>query len=129
MKNKRFFLLLTGLAIALIINSCKKTSQNPIESLFTVGTWQLASVQVFNYTGNTLILTQTLTDSCKSTQFFTFSKDNTCVYTNFHCINQTSASAKWSLTPNQLFLIADVVCKDTSATGTSMPFIYAHIIN
>jgi hypothetical protein len=129
MNNKRLFLLVTGLAIALVINSCKKSGQNPIESLFTGGTWQLASVQVSNYIGNTLVSSQTLTDSCKATQFFTFNSDNTCTYTNFDCINQTSASAKWSLAPNQLFLMADVVCKDTSATGTSMPFIYAQIIN
>jgi hypothetical protein len=129
MKKRRFLLFLTGLIIASVINSCKKSGQNPIEALFTGGTWQLASVQVFNYIGNAQTSVQTFTDSCKTTQFFTFSKDNTCVYTNFDCITQTSASAKWSLAPNQLYLISEVVCKDTSAAGTSQPFINAQIIN
>jgi len=129
MKNKHLLLILTGLSVGLVINSCKKNGQNPIQTLFTGGTWQLASVQVYNYKGNTLVSTDTITDSCKSTQFFTFNKDNTCVYTNFDCISQTSASAKWSLTPNQLFLVAEAVCKDTSAKGSSMPFIYSQIIN
>lgn len=129
MKNNRLLLLLTGLIVALVINSCKKSGQNPIEALFTGGTWQLASVQIFNYTGNAQTSVQTLTDSCKTTQFFTFNKDNTCIYTNFDCITQTSTSAKWSLAPNQLFLMAEIVCKDTSATGTSQPFINAQIIN
>jgi len=129
MKNKRLWLILTGLSIALVINSCKKNNVSAIQTLFTGGTWQLASVNVFNYTGNTLVSSQNLSDSCKMTQFFTFSTDNTCVYTNFDCITQTSASATWSLTPNQLFLIANVVCKDNSAAGTSKPFLYAQIIN
>ncbi len=129
MKNKRLLLLLTGLAIALVINSCKKDAQSPIASLFTVGTWQLASVQTFNYLGNTLTSSQTSTDTCITTQFFNFNKDNTCTYTNFDCISQTSPTAKWSLTPNQLFLVSEVVCKDTSKAGNSQPFINAQIIN
>jgi hypothetical protein len=132
MKNKRLFLLFMGLIITLIANSCKKTTQSPIQQLFTGGTWQLASVQAFNYTGNTLMSTDTLnTDTaCHSTQFFTFYTNNTCTYTNFDCIQQTPPTATWSLSQNQLFLTANVVCKDTSsATGSSMPFAYAQIIN
>ena len=129
MKNKRLLLLLTGLVTAFVINSCKKDNQSAISALFTGGTWQLASVQTFNYTGNTLTSTLASTDSCITTQFFTFHTDNTCSYTNFDCLSQTSPGAKWSLAPNQLYLMSEVVCKDTSAAGTSQPFIYAQIIN
>jgi hypothetical protein len=131
MKNRRLLLLLTGLTIALVINSCKKSGQTPIAALFTGGTWQLASVMAFNYTGNSLISTDTLnTDTtCHSTQFFTFNTDNTCTYTNFDCLTQTPPAAKWTLSQNQLFLTANVVCKDTTAAGSSMPFANAAIIN
>lgn len=129
MKKKHILLLSSILIICLVINSCKKDSQTPIQSLFTGATWQLASVLVNHYTGNTLISTDTLNTKCGLVQLFTFNKDNTCVYSNFDCITQTSASAKWSLTANQLYLSANVVCKDTSAAGTSMPFVNAQIQN
>jgi hypothetical protein len=131
MKNKRLFLLLTVLIIAIVVNSCKKNSQSPIQQLFTGGTWQLASVLAFNYIGNTQTSTDTLnTDTaCHATQFFTFYTNNTCTYTNFDCITQTPASAAWSLSANQLVLSANVVCKDTTAAGKSMPFSNAAILN
>jgi len=129
MKNKNLLLLLSGLIIALVINSCKKDDTGSIKTLFTGGKWQLASVLVFHYVGNSQISTDTLNDSCKLTQFFTFNTDNTCVYSNFDCITQTSTTAPYSLTANQLFLTAPIVCKDTTAVGSSTPFSYAAIIN
>jgi hypothetical protein len=129
MKKRHLLLLLSGMLVALVINSCKKDNQTAIKSLFTGGTWQLASVTATNYTGNTETSTETLNDSCSTTQFFTFNADNTCTYTNFDCITQAPPSASWTVTPNQLFLNANVVCKDTTAAGSSIPFANAQIIN
>jgi hypothetical protein len=128
-KNKFTLLLLSGIIITLIVNSCKKDNQGAIQTLFTGGTWQLASVLAFNYVGNTQMSIDTLNDSCKLTQFFTFNTNNTCTYTNFDCITQTATPAPFSLTPNQLILNAQIVCKDTTAAGTSMPFANAGIVN
>jgi hypothetical protein len=124
-----FLICLTG--IGLMVNSCKKQTQSPIQSLFTGGTWQLASVFAFNYIGNTQTTTDTLNadTTCHLTQFFTFNTNNTCTYTNFDCLTQTPAAASWTLTPNQLYLEANVVCKDTTKAGSSTPFSNAKIIN
>lgn len=132
MKNKRFFLYFLALIVAAIgVNSCKKQSQSPIQQLFTGGYWELASVTATYYTGNAVDSTVNLnTDpACQAGQAFTFNTNNTCTYTNFDCITQTTPAAAWSLTPNQLYLQASVVCKDTSAKGSSMPFAYAQIVN
>jgi hypothetical protein len=137
MKSKQPYFFLTCLIIvALIVNSCKKQTQNPIQALFTGGTWQLASVLKLNFTGNTLDSTDTLnTDTaCHSTQFFTFYTNNTCTYTNFDCLTQTPPAASWTLSANQLFLQSNVVCKDTSIVngavviGSSQPFLNSAII-
>jgi len=127
MKKTRWLLLLTVLIVALVINSCKKSGASPISALFTGGYWELASVQVTYYTGNSADSTITLDSACTLKQSFTFNANNTCTYTNFDCIQQTTAAAQWSLSSNQVFLMADVVCKDTSAAGSSMPFAYASI--
>ncbi|WP_428328881.1 DUF5004 domain-containing protein [Mucilaginibacter sp.] len=129
MKKKYFLLLLLIITAGLIINSCKKDTSNPIQTLFTGGKWQLASVMVFHFVGNTKISTDTLNDSCKYDQFFTFQKDNTCTYVNFDCLPQPTASGTWSLTDNKLFLQSNMVCKDTTAVGSSQPFSYSSIIN
>jgi hypothetical protein len=129
MKHKRLLLLLPCLIIAMVVNSCKKTSLNPIQALFTGGTWQLASVMAFNYVGSQEVSIDTLNTTCLSTQNFTFNTNNTCTYTNFDCITQTPSAGQWSLTPNELFLQANIVCKDTTAAGSSMPFSYAKIQN
>jgi hypothetical protein len=129
MKKTRWLLLLSGLIVALVINSCKKSGQSPIASLFTGGYWQLASAQVTYFTGNSADSTVTLDSACTLKQVFTFNTNNTCTYTNFDCIQQTPAVAQWSLSSNQLYLMANVVCKDTSAAGSSMPFSNALIYN
>lgn len=125
MKKIRWLLILTGLIIAVVINSCKKSGQSPIETLFTGGQWQLASVQVTYYTGNTQDSTIAINAPC--IQDFIFNANNTCTYSNFDCITQTSAPAQWILTGNQLFLQTNMVCKDTTAAGSSMPFSNASI--
>lgn len=128
MKIKYILPLLTGLVACTFFYSCKKTNQTSIHALFSGGRWQLASVTATYYTGNTQDSTKVLTDSCSTTQFFTFQSDNTCTYLNFDCIPQ-SPSGSWSLSPNQLFLYAQVVCRDTSAAHNSAPFSNAQIVN
>ena len=132
MKNKRLFLFLLALIlIAVGVNSCKKQNQSPIEQLFTGGYWELASVTATYYTGNQQdsVVTLNTDTACQAGQKFTFLTNNTCTYTNFDCLTQTTAAASWSLTPNQLYLQANVVCKDTSDKGSSIPFAYAQIEN
>jgi len=129
MKKKNLLLLFSCLLVGLIINSCKKDNQGTIAKLLVGGKWQLASVMQYNYIGSSLTSTDTLNTTCTSTQYFTFSSDNTCTYTNFDCLPQTSASASWALTSDQLHLQAAVVCKDTTAAGSSKPFADSQIIN
>ena len=110
--------------ITFVINSCKKSSTNPIQSLLTSGTWQLASTTTTYYTGPSLISTVTVTDSC--TQTLIFKTDLTCSYSNFNCIAQTSAGT-WHLTGNNLYLNTTLSSRDTTAAGSSAPFKYAQI--
>ncbi|MDP9078261.1 MAG: hypothetical protein M3O71_12590 [Bacteroidota bacterium] len=122
--KKRYLLLLSVVLIGLVINSCKKTGQNAIPALFSGGTWQLASIETATYTGNTQLTDTTVNDTCG--QYFTFKPDFTCTYTNFNCLTQSS-SGTWALTPNQLYLNADMTCDSTTTTKTK-PFINAQII-
>jgi hypothetical protein len=126
MKIKYILLLFTGLMIAMVINSCKKQNQVTIQTLFTGGSWQLASVLATHYVGNTMVSVDTLNTKCNLTQLFTFNSNNTCTYTNFDCIQQSTASAQWSLSTDEVTLFANVVCKDTTAVGSSTPFANAH---
>ena len=129
MKKKRFLLLLILVIIAGIVNSCKSDNQSPIHALFTTGTWQLASVTRTYFTGNTIDSTKKLDTACTLSQFFTFNSNGTCTYTNFDCVAQPVASGKWSLTANQLYLVSDIVCKDSTKAGSSSPFTNAEIYN
>lgn len=122
--KKRYPLLLFVIAIGIIVNSCKKTGQDVISTLFTGGTWKLASVETKKYVGNQQMSDTTINDTCS--QFFTFKPDNSCTYTNFTCVGQT-ASGTWTLAKNQLYLYADITLKDTSAAGTATPFKNAQI--
>lgn len=130
MKNKLPFLFISGLIlINLLSNSCKKEKSNYIENLFSSGPWQLASVRYTISIGDTIKLDTTLNTICDTTQVFTFKEDKTCTYTNFNCIHQPTASGHWALTENNLFLNSDIVCKDTTAVGSSKPFANAQIYN
>jgi hypothetical protein len=122
--KKRYSFLAALIVLGLIINSCKKTGQTPIATLFTGGTWKLASIEVKDYIGNTGIKDTTMNDTCS--QYFTFNIDKTCTYTNFNCITQT-AQGTWALTQNQLYLNAAITLKDTSKNGTAQPFINSQI--
>ncbi|WP_114940078.1 lipocalin family protein [Mucilaginibacter endophyticus] len=121
-----FFLLL--ISIALIVNSCKKDNLSHIPGLMA-GKWQLASITVTNYVGDSQVSLDTLNQTCSIIQYFTFKADNSCNYTNFQC-NADSAVGRWGLTANKLFLTSDMVCKDTtkSSGGTSKPFANAKIV-
>jgi len=137
MKNKVLFIFLPILIItSIVVNSCKKDSQAQIIStLFTNGTWQLASVLVFNYLGSSQLPTDTLNTTCDTTQNFTFPTTSTCTYSNFACLSQKTSAGTWSLTSDQLFLMSDMKCTDTVRVngvltiGTTMPFAYAKIVN
>jgi hypothetical protein len=130
MRNKIPLLFISGLIlINLFSNSCKKDKQTSIQTLFATGKWQLASVEKTISVGDTTKLDTILNTTCDTTQLFTFNADNTCSYTNFDCIHQPPASGHWSLSGDQLYLITDVVCKDTTAVGSSKPFALAKIEN
>jgi hypothetical protein len=117
MKNKIPLVLVLGLVIInLLSNSCKKADNSNIPHLLVSGTWQLATLQVTNYIGDSQISIDTLNDSCLLTQVFTFKDNNTCSYTNYACQGQTTTGT-WTLTPNKLFFASDMVCKDTVPGG------------
>ncbi len=125
-------LLFAGLTVALLIgflvNSCKK-STDYLPTLLTNGKWQLASLQVFNYIGPTLERIDTLNTNCNLTQVFQFNTNNTCTYANFDCLSGSSGSGSWSFSKDHLYLNTTMVCKDTTAAGSSVPFQSARIIN
>jgi hypothetical protein len=129
MKNKTTVLFVLGLMmVSLLINSCKKDNQGTIETLFTSGKWQLASVVATVYLGDAVTSTNTLNTTCDSTQIFIFNTDKTCTYTNFDCLPQKSAGT-WSISSDKLTLYADMSARDTTAKGSSKPFNGARIIN
>jgi hypothetical protein len=131
MKNKFPLLFIIALVVAgALANSCKKDKNSNIPALLASGVWQLASIQVYHYTGNTQVGNpDTLNTDCDKNQYFTFKSDNTCSYTNFDCIEQTSTGT-WTLTENRLYFSSDMVAKDTVAGGTmstEKPFDYTQI--
>lgn len=130
--NKIIFFLAALLAASIVVNSCKKeTTQASIHSLFTNGTWQLATVNKFTIIGNSSI-TDTLNTNCDTTQIFTFNGNN-CTYTNFHCIDQPTAAGTWSLSTDGLNLYSNITCKDTlpgdSCCTVTTPFAHAQIVS
>jgi hypothetical protein len=130
-KRRIFYFLAAMVLIGVVLNSCKKDTQSPIEQLFTGGQWQLASVVATYWTGNTVDSTVTLNSDtvCHMQQYFTFFTNNTCTYTNYDCLTQSPPAAAWSLASNQVYLQANVMCKDTTAKGSSTPFADAEIVN
>jgi hypothetical protein len=137
MKNKRILFLLAALVtISMVSNSCKKDAQTSIQALFTKGKWQLASVIKLRYLGAsqlTPVHSDTMNTTCDSTQIFTFTSNTTCSYTNFDCIPQKVTTGTWSLSKDQLFLMANITLADTLAGGkvnpAGQPFIYTQIVN
>ncbi|SDS25281.1 hypothetical protein SAMN05216490_0819 [Mucilaginibacter mallensis] len=130
MKNKILFLFLPLLIIiSMGINSCKKDSQiSSIQTLFTNGTWQLASEVQFNYLGSNQLPTDTLNTTCDTTQLFTFTNNNSCSYTNYGCVDQSSTGS-WSLSSDALYLMTNLSFKQAGDTTTVKPFTYCKIVN
>ncbi|MFD0748579.1 DUF5004 domain-containing protein [Mucilaginibacter calamicampi] len=130
MKNIPFLFILCLVGLSVLCNSCKKVNQSSIESLFSQGSWELATVVVTVSVGTNRESEDTLNTMCDKKQIFTFnSASHTCSYTNFQCKDQPVASGTWSLSQDQLYLKSDIVCQDTSklGTGTLMPFENAQI--
>ncbi len=132
MKNKFPLFFIPGLVIiGLLINSCKKDTNSNIPALLTNGVWQLASIQVYHFTGNTQIGDPVPIDTtCTKSQFFIFKADNTCSYTNFNCKAQTSQGT-WTLTTNKLYF-ASTIGVDTTVAKTGkliQPFANTQIFN
>lgn len=128
-KKVHFWYLPVLLLVCLAINSCKKTDQSNIPNLLTTGQWELASLQVYNYRGDTQLSTDTLNTDCDTTQLFKFFKDGSCTYTNFDCKIQPTAQGTWQLSDTKLTLVADITCEDTTKAGSSKPFLNSQIIN
>lgn len=132
MKNKHPLLFLIGfIAINLLSNSCKKDTQGTVQALLARGTWQLASVLVYNYVGSNNTSTDTLNTNCANNQTFTFNADNTCTYLNFSCIKQTT-TGNWQLSQDRLTLQSTMMCHDTVRTTVdtiTTPFRNARIVN
>jgi hypothetical protein len=133
MKNKIPLLLILSLVlINLFSGSCKKDNDSNIPHLLTSGKWQLASVLVYNYLGDAQLGDpDTLYADCLKPQFFVFNTDNTCTYTAFDCIDQTT-NGPWELTENRLYFKSTMACKDTVAGGKTVidsPFVNTQIYN
>jgi hypothetical protein len=128
MKNKVLYLFLPLIIIiSVCVNSCKKESQlSNIQTLFTNGTWQLASEVQLNYLGSNQLATDTII--CDSTQLFTFTSTTTCTYTNYGCAAQ-KVSGNWSLTSDALYLMTDLAFTQTGSSTTVKPFTTCKIVN
>ena len=113
--------------IGLTTNSCEKTEQNYIPTLFTGGQWELSSVIVTSFVGDTVKTMDTLYTTCPLNQALTFNTDKTCTFTNYSCISQPTATGHWSLSSDNLFLSSDMAV-DSSGTKIT-PFKTARINN
>ena len=132
MKKAPFTFILSLLVLSFFCNGCKKQTQSSIQSLFSKGNWELATVVVTVSVGTNRISEDTLNTTCNKKQIFSFKDDRTCTYTNFHCKDQPVAVGNWALSPDQLYLKSDIVCQDTfklanGSTGSSKPFENAKI--
>ncbi len=128
MKNKIRLLLVSNIILVFfLLNSCKKATDSTITTIFTDGSWQLASVLVTT-TVKSISTVDTLNTKCDSTQVFVFNTGGTCTYTNYDCVPQ-KVSGQWSLSADQLTLYANITCKDTTSVGHSTPFGTAQIVN
>lgn len=129
MKLKVRLLLLFVLATtSILINSCKKSKQDYIETLITGNQWQLSSAMVTTYIGSGMVSEVTLDTTCNLAQMFRFNSDKSCTYTNFDCLTQTSKGT-WLLSNDKLFLYANMTCQDTTTAKRSKPFLTARIVN
>lgn len=134
MKFKIRLLLLFGtVTVGLLVNSCQKSKQDYIATLIAQNQWQLSSATVTTFIGGSATSQLTLDTTCLVTQVFKFNPDNTCSYTNFDCLSQ-STKGSWALSQDKLFLNVNMMCKDTivrpgDTTTHSKPFQTAQIVN
>jgi hypothetical protein len=116
-----------------MVNSCQKAKQDYIATLIAQNQWQLSSATVTTYVGSSQTSQVTLDTACNLTQMFKFNADNTCTYTNFDCLTQTTKGS-WALSQDKLFLNVNMTAKDTitragDTTTHSKPFQTARIVN
>jgi hypothetical protein len=132
LKNIPFVMFFVLAFVTLVSNSCKKDTTGTVESLFSGGKWELASITVENYSGDTLKRTDVLNVNCDKIQSFVFNADNTCTYENFSCISQTG-KGRWQYDKDTLLLkVPQLLLKDTLPGGrdtTYAPFARARILN
>lgn len=109
-------LLLVG--VGLFTNSCKKDNSDTLSYFLTNGTWQLASVTRQTFIGDDSQKngTDTLNLTCTLTQTLKFNVDNTCKFTNYHCITQSSAG-NWNLNTDNLSIQTTMTAQDTLTTN------------
>ncbi|RKR81745.1 hypothetical protein BDD43_1896 [Mucilaginibacter gracilis] len=116
----------------MLVNSCKKDNSDTVAYFLTNGTWQLAAVQTQTFVGDTLKRTDTLNTNCGLNQLFKFNNNNSCTYSNYHCITQSSAGT-WQLASNDLILQTTLAAQDTAkgvvVTKPASVFTNAQIIN
>ena len=112
-KYKGWILVLLGLTVVtLLTNSCKKDNNDTVQYFLTNGTWTLASVQRFHFVGDTQGATDTLNATCQATQTFVFNSNNTCTYTNYHCLTQSN-SGSWIIGSDNVSLTTTLTAQDT----------------
>ncbi len=126
MKTKLLLFVLAGaVLIGIAVNSCKKSSDY-LPTLLTNKQWQLASLQVYHYTGASQDSVVALDTTCSLTQIFQFNNNGTCTYSNFSCLSDSS-SGHWSFSKDHLYLNTDMICQ--TDTGKIVPFKSARINN
>ncbi len=116
--------------VALFMGSCKKNADlSYVNTFLTNGTWELASLQVATYNGDTLKKTDTLNLTCGLKQLFIFDKSGRCTYDNFQCIAQTG-NGNWTITDRDSVIIrTNMKLKDTTKAGEQRPFTYTQVVN
>ncbi|WP_158827030.1 lipocalin family protein [Mucilaginibacter lacusdianchii] len=115
-----------------VIHSCKKNDPSESLNVFLQKPWQLASLRVDNYRGDT-VTRDTLNTNCNLRQVLEFRGDGTCHYSNYSCL-EDKVYGQWTLSEDRLKLSSDIRCKDTSKVGSIQPFLqtdtsYTSIIN
>jgi len=122
-------LIMGFLFMGILVNACKKDDSGTTLNTFLTnnGPWQLASLRVLNYRGDTL-RTDTLNTQCSLDQSFTFDASGLCTYRNYSCLANT-ATGRWRFSDDRLTLLSDIICKDTTRAGQSTPFQNVQIIN
>ncbi|QJD94936.1 hypothetical protein HH214_03090 [Mucilaginibacter robiniae] len=130
LKNKFsvLFVLAGILLVCWLTNACKKQDEQASITTFLTGygSWQLASLQRYNYSGDTLKTTDTLNTACMYTQTVNFNDAGTYMYNHFNCATDLK-NGNWHFSTDKLVLLSATQFKVD--TGLVMPFKYARIVN